>query len=245
MEFIDANGEVIKSDKSKTAASSTPEPANEMRAPARGRAKEIVVPAKAGGNTFAWEDMRYTNPAPLEGIVTHGSARGPLIMPGKYSVRLTVDGKTYTEEFEIVKDPRSPITQEEYKEQFDLLVNIGKRVTEWRSGVMDIRNMRQQLDEAYKSSTGKKDKSIVEMKNKLLRVEDQLVQVKANQDLTNYPVRLDTKLIRLAGFVEYGDAKPTQQHHEKYNELTKKLQEQLEKLEELKSQFNQELRAYI
>ena len=235
MAFLDASGKIIKSYKSKQATSPTPEPANEMRAPVRRRTREVVIPAKAGGNRFVWEDMRYANPVPLEGSVTHGSSQGPMVMPGKYQVRLTINGQAYTQEFEIVKDPRIPTTPAEYKEQFDLITNIGQRVTDLRSGVMSIRSMRQELDNA-----NPKDKTVQDMKNKLLRIEDQLVQVKAkaNQDLTNYPVRLDTKLIALARFVESGDTKPTQQQQEKYRELSENLDMQLKKLEELKREFN-------
>ena len=32
--------------------------------------------------------------------------RGPRVVPGMYQVRLTVDGKTMTESFEVVPDPR-------------------------------------------------------------------------------------------------------------------------------------------
>ena len=77
---------------------------------------------------------------------------------------------------------------------------------------------------------------IKELKDKLLRIEDALYQfrAKANQDLTNHPVRLNTKFTALSGFVESDDSKPTQQQNDQYNSLSKSLAEQLKKLEDLK-----------
>lgn len=235
IQFIDATGKVIKSYKSKPDTIANHKDSvtdNEMRMPVRrGARKELVLTATAGGNTFIWDDMRYPDPAPIEGIVTHGSARGPLIIPGTYKVLLTVDDSTYTQEFEVVKDPRIPMTAAEYKEQYDLLVDLGNRITELRNAVKDIRKMRLVLDSANQNN-----KTVDAVRQKLLRIEDELVQVraKANQDLTNYPVKLDTKLISLASFVESGDVKPAIQHKEKYVELTEKLKAQLTKFEEIK-----------
>ncbi|HZG25866.1 MAG TPA: hypothetical protein VEZ17_14855, partial [Chitinophagaceae bacterium] len=247
LEFLDSTGSVVKSFKSKfdsavlrksdtslIDSSGTSQPST-MRAPGRrGRAAEPQLPAVVGGNRFVWENMRYPDPPALDSIVTHGSAVGPLLMPGTYKVRLTVNGKPYTQDFVIVKDPRIPTTPQEYKEQFDLLVKLNDRITELRAGVNGIREMRKQLD-----SYNQKSKAVQDLKDKLMRVEDALVQVKAkaNQDLTNYPVRLDTKLISLAGFVESGDIKPTMQQQEKYGELAKKLEQQLQTLAEVKKEM--------
>ena len=40
--------------------------------------------------------------------------------PGKYQVRLTVDGKAQTQSFEVMKDPRLPTTPEDYAKQVTL-----------------------------------------------------------------------------------------------------------------------------
>jgi len=232
LEFIDDKGVVMKSYKSKVAAPAmiNSDGDAEMRPPARG-SKELSLPAEKGGNRFIWNDMRYPNPPAITGITTHGVARGPMVMPGKYKVKLTVDGKSYTQDFEVVKDPRIASTDSDLKEQYDLVIKLNARITSLREGVSAIRDMREQL-----SKFGNNDKVAMDLKDKLRRVEDKLVQVKAhaNQDLTNYPVRLDTKLISLSNFVEFGDEKPNQQQKEKYEELSTKLKEELEQLESIK-----------
>jgi len=247
--FLDASGQLIKTYKSNVTATTTPKSAPatkdssvlaEMRQPAPPPRRDAGLPAQVGGNSFVWEDMRYPDPIVLPNSVTHGRARGPLAMPGKYKVQLTVDGKTYTQDFEIVKDPRIETTPEEFKQQFDMLIKIRERLNELRKGVLSIRQMRQQLDSAYRLSD---DQAVKELKDQLLRIEDELYQskAKANQDLTNHPVRLNTKFTALGGFVDADDSKPTKQQGDQYNTLSKNLAEQLKKLDVLKPAVQRKL----
>ncbi|MBC7921018.1 MAG: glycosyl hydrolase [Ferruginibacter sp.] len=270
LEFLDAGGAVVKSyrsgaDTSQRRAAFSPSKADsgrtalatsEMRMPAAPGRKEVTLPAAAGGNRFVWEDMRYPAPVALPGAVTHGTAKGPLATPGTYRVRLTVDGKTWTQPFQIVKDPRIATTPAEFKEQFDLLVNIRSRLNELRAAVKDIRRMRQELDSTSRTSSSRtsasstgavqtagKGDAVEKVKwaafrDQLLRIEDALVQfrAKATQDLTNHPVRLDTRLTVLAAFVESDDSKPTRQQREHYALLSRSLAEELRKLATLKAE---------
>ncbi|ADB37618.1 WD40/YVTN/BNR-like repeat-containing protein [Spirosoma linguale] len=245
--FLDASGQLIKSYKSalpvSTSASTSKDSSarSEMRQPTPPARRETLLPAEVGGNSFVWEDMRYPDPISLPNSVTHGRAKGPLAMPGNYKVQLTVDGKTYTQTFDIIKDPRIETTPEEFKQQFDMLINIRERINELRNGVLTIRKLRQQLDSASHSPN---DPTVIELKDKLLRIEDALYQfrAKANQDLTNHPVRLNTKFTALGGFVESDDSKPTQQQKDQYNSLSKTLDEQLKSLENLKPTIQSKIR---
>ena len=258
LEFLDAGGTVIKSyrnepDTSRNRADTSRVvlAASEMRLPTAAGRKETVLPTAAGGNRFVWEDMRYPAPVALPGAVTHGTAKGPLATPGAYRVRLTVDGKSWTQPFQIVKDPRIATTPAEFKQQFDLLVNIRARLNELRTAVKHIRRMRHQLDSTAQTSasrtasptsavqTAGKGDAVEKVKDQLLRIEDALVQfrAKATQDLTNHPVRLDTRLTVLAAFVESDDSGPTKQQREHYALLSRNLAEELRKLAALKEAF--------
>ncbi len=246
--FLDASGQVIKSYKSSVsgpAASSATVPKDSaarsaMRQPVASSRREPTLPAEPGGNAFVWEDMRYPDPIALPNSVTHGRARGPLAMPGKYKVQLTVDGKTYTQAFDIVKDPRIETTPDAFKQQFDMLINIRERLNELRNGVLTIRQLRKQLDSTYHAQD---DPRVKDLRDKLLRIEDELYQyrAKATQDLTNHPVRLNTKFTALSGFVESDDSRPTQQQTDQYNSLSKKLAEQLKALNNLKPAIQNKL----
>jgi hypothetical protein len=75
------------------------------------------LPAEAGGNRTNW-DLRADAPAAFTHSfeinanpgLTPPSPLGPLVPPGAYTLRLTVDGKTYTRPVTVVNDPRSPAT---------------------------------------------------------------------------------------------------------------------------------------
>ena len=50
------------------------------------------VDVKAGMNRFTW-DMRYAGARDFPGLIMWaGSTRGPLAPPGRYTVKLTLDG---------------------------------------------------------------------------------------------------------------------------------------------------------
>ena len=50
--------------------------------------------------------------------------RGPLVVPGAYQVRLTVDGKTYTQPLTVTLDPRVKVAAADLAKQLDLGLKI-------------------------------------------------------------------------------------------------------------------------
>ena len=73
------------------------------------------LPAAAGTNRVNW-DIRYDDPPAFSHSWeinanpgnTPASPEGPLALPGVYTVKLTVDGKSYTQTVTVRDDPRSP-----------------------------------------------------------------------------------------------------------------------------------------
>src|SRR4029077_16827050 len=75
------------------------------------------LPVNVGGNRVNW-DLRYDSPSSF----THSfeinanpglpppSPEGPVAIPGTYTLKLTVDGKSYTQTAAIKPDPHSPAT---------------------------------------------------------------------------------------------------------------------------------------
>ncbi len=86
------------------------------------RPAERGLPTEAGLNRFVW-DMRYEGATKVpRSPLWAGGTDGPEAVPGKYQVRLTVNGKQYTAPLEIVPDPRLKVTQQDLEKQFDLLI---------------------------------------------------------------------------------------------------------------------------
>jgi hypothetical protein len=84
--------------------------------------------AAAGVHRFVW-DLRYPRPPALHyeysiAAVWHEGTPldpdGPLVLPGRYSVTLTVEGKDYTEPLTVRLDPRVHVTQAALTQQLAL-----------------------------------------------------------------------------------------------------------------------------
>jgi hypothetical protein len=78
-------------------------------------APPMQLPKNAGGNRTNW-DLRYDSPHSFTHSfeinanpgLTPPSPEGPVALPGTYTVKLTVDGRSYTQTVTMRGDPRSP-----------------------------------------------------------------------------------------------------------------------------------------
>jgi photosystem II stability/assembly factor-like uncharacterized protein len=86
---------------------------------------EKILSGEAGMHRFVW-DVHYPQPQsltheyPISAIV-HNTPRYPLgafAMPGTYTVKLTVDGKTYTQPLTVKMDPRIKTSLADMRKQF-------------------------------------------------------------------------------------------------------------------------------
>jgi oligoendopeptidase F len=73
------------------------------------------------------------------------------------------------------------------------------------------------------------------LKEQLASVEEALIQVnaKVRQDTLNYPAKLNVKLTALTAVVASADAGPTRQAYELFEELSARIQEQQQRLQNL------------
>src|SRR5207253_3462196 len=91
---------------------------------------------------------RYDEAKRFPGLIMRaGDTRGPRAVPGTYQARLTVGDKTYTQSFEVMKDPRLETTAADFQKQFDLLVKIRDKFNETSDAVTRIRDARKQVDD--------------------------------------------------------------------------------------------------
>ncbi|MBS1978761.1 MAG: glycosyl hydrolase [Bacteroidetes bacterium] len=204
------------------------------------KAKEEQLKVKPGGNRFVW-NMRYPDAEGFDGLIMWaGNLAGPKAMPGLYKVRLTVNGKSQEADFEILKDPRTSGTTADIKEQFDFLIGVRDKLSETNLAVKKIRTTRDQINRVIDPMKGKDDmKDVTDMAKSILddmkKIEETLYQTKnrSGQDPLNYPVRLNNKLAALMGEADGADYKPTQQVKAVRQEITGKIDEQLQILNKI------------
>jgi hypothetical protein len=182
--------------------------------------------------------MRYPGAKTFNGMIFWGAnTQGPEAVPGTYTIRLNVDGQTYTDKIQLDKDPRlDNITVADLKEQFDLALKVRDEVTACNEMVIEIREFKKQMDERLKGSNDAALKFALDaFRGSLSAVEEDLYQVRnqSGQDPLNFPIKLNNKIAALGSSIEHGDGKPTAASYEVYDVLTKRLQEQQARLDAL------------
>ena len=87
------------------------------------------ISKKVGVNRFKW-DMRHRGSWNKDSRYSYRN--GPLVKPGKYKVTITIDGTSFSENLEIISDPRIDLGTEVYEEQEKILIEIRDFMTEVR-----------------------------------------------------------------------------------------------------------------
>jgi photosystem II stability/assembly factor-like uncharacterized protein len=129
LEILDSSGKVVRRFSS---ADQTPSAPTNVPIPSYWFVPPPKLETTAGEHRFVW-DLRYPDPPSLRknydisavyATGVHALPRGPLVLPGEYQVRLTVDGKTYTQPLTVKLDPRLKVSAAELQKQFDLEMQI-------------------------------------------------------------------------------------------------------------------------
>ena len=101
--------------------------------------------AAPGMHRFVW-DLRY-EPPPARGYGGFRRAGGPWVVPGAYTVRLTVDGKTFTQPLVVKLDPRVKVPPLGLEAQLAAALPAAARVKELSPEVVKGTAMEKQLKE--------------------------------------------------------------------------------------------------
>jgi photosystem II stability/assembly factor-like uncharacterized protein len=199
------------------------------------------VGVKKGTNRFTW-DLRQEGAVVFPGMIMWAGnpRRGPASPPGKYAVRITANGQTESRDFAIGIDPRllnDGITEAYLQEQFKLSSRVRDKVSEANTAVIKIRAIRDQVTKAMEKVSARRKSEIQTLADRLMKpltlVEDEVYQVRnrSSQDPLNYPIKLNNKIAALMGVIESSDNRPTDQTYEVFDELSKALDAQLQKMD--------------
>jgi len=142
LEIFDAQHELVRSFSSETArpAQHPPVPIAERWFP-----KPQILDQAAGMHRFVW-NLAWGGEGPDSGgEEEYAAPRGPRAAPGDYEVRLTIDGKVFTQPLHITMDPRSPATPEDLAQQLKLGREIFTQALDAGQAVSAIRKMQNQL----------------------------------------------------------------------------------------------------
>ena len=201
-----------------------------------------LLPANKGMNRFAW-DFRYDPPVQIPGAFYVGDPpRGPLVIPGTYQVKLTVNGTTQTAPLVVNLDPRiqSTVTQADMEKQLELAQKVQQDIDQLHRAVNQMRDLRGNLKLLQKwagsdSANAEVIAAAKSLEQKMTPVEGELVQLKMKSSEGNlrYPNMLNEQYWSFNELVQYNDAAPTTQQLKVFDELHQRLQTQLAQWQEI------------
>ncbi len=201
-----------------------------------------LLTSDKGLNRFVW-DLHYPGMERFDKLIMWADMKeGPKAVPGTYRARLTVGGATEEVVFEILPDPRSGSTAEDYRAQFDFVIQARDLLSRVHLEIRKIRELRAQLDvlttRLEKQAEG--DADIADLLAEVTALNDTITPIEAalyqtqnesRQDPLNYPIRLNNKLTSLMRMVAVGDARPTASAVAVRDELKTAIEAELAQLE--------------
>ncbi|HEY3933660.1 MAG TPA: glycosyl hydrolase [Gemmatimonadales bacterium] len=205
----------------------------------RGRGRASGPPTAPGINAVTW-DLRYPDATTFPGMILWGATTGgPLALPGQYTVRLTVDGKTATQPLIVLRHPlHRDATDADLALQFAMAIRIRDKMSEANAAVIQLRALKSQItDRAGKANDSGLKGAADSLTAALSAVEEAIYQVRnqSGQDPLNYPIKLNNRLGSLLGSVESGDGKPTGNIAPIFDVLSAQLKVQLDQLHRIVS----------
>ncbi len=161
-----------------------------------------------------------------------------LMPPGRYTVRLTRNGKTLTQPLEVRRDPNQGETLADIKAATDALLAIQKDHAAAAQMIGQIESVRAQLQALGTNGQATPDirSSGDLLERKFMTVEGRLVDPRLTghgQDEVRYPVKAAGQLSWLAGGVGASDFPPTAQQKEVAGILTKEVKDARAALDDL------------
>ncbi len=235
VEFLDASGGVVGSYESPEGEEEEPRQAGGGNPFFGGGGTQNPAKSK-GAHRFRW-GMRTDGWTDFEGRIFWAAGnQGPAVLPGRYQVRLTVDGRSQTRDFEIEMNPRSVAngaTVADLRARFELATRIRDRVSQANQAVINMRAVKAQVDDRLgKSENGELQSLGGSVKERLTGVESEIYQIRnrSGQDPLNFPIKLNNKLAALLNLVEGAESRPTDQSYTVFETLSGELDQELQQM---------------
>jgi hypothetical protein len=176
------------------------------------------LPIGAGTNRFIW-DARHAGP--WAESAQQSGRRGPLAIPGTYQAQLTVAGRTQTETFTLMADPRvvaDGMTQQDFADQLALSIQVRDALSEARMAALRVEKAREDVRQGAAI-----DRELADLLAKLETAEGY-----------TYPTpMLVAQLSYLYSNLDRADQEPGRDAYERYTELEGLLRDYVAELERI------------
>ena len=180
----------------------------------------------AGLNKFVW-DMRIDGVSTVPG--RPATAIMPIVPPGTYSVKLTVDGTSETQDFEIFMSPKESYTQEQADSKYAFWMQLYNSAEASTQNVLEARAISEDVNtklEALKES-GAKEKKIEQatehadaINELVLNYEGAYVSTgRTLAEIINLPATILSKMAFISGILDQTEGPETQSMHVEFDKM--------------------------
>jgi photosystem II stability/assembly factor-like uncharacterized protein len=193
-----------------------------------------TLPTAPGMNRFVW-NLRYDDPVQIPDAFYAGlPPRGPMVLPGNYTLELKYNGETHKEPLTVRADPRDKQSLAGLQQKFALSMEVYHDQDALHRAVNDIRTFKGEVETTLKDAAGKSGAvALTSEGNSLLRqaseIEGSLMQVniKGSEANLNYPGMLNEQIYSFAGLLDDADTAPNAQEIATYSDFHSRLATQL------------------
>jgi hypothetical protein len=254
LQIIDASsGRVVRHFSS--ADKAEPVNAKELNVPMYWVRPARTLSAAPGMHRFLW-DLTYPAPDVLRrdypiSAIYHDTPRyppGATVLPGQYSVVLSVGGKSYEQPLTLRMDPRVKTSPEDLAQQLELDRKIADALHKDYEALQQVRSLRSQLKSLAGHGPEAITKTAGELEAKAAPIEGEeggygtrYLSTREGRSLA----RLNSGFSALVSALDTADAAPTTQQTAMFVELYKALEEQMSAWGQLKSKDIPELNEQL
>ncbi len=174
IEIVDGKGEVVRRFSNTDKPDRTEQELKEQLIPLYWTRPQRQLSTAAGMHRWIW-DLHYTAPEAMRheypiAAIPHDTPRyplGPNALPGNYTVRLTVDGKTSDAALVMKMDPRVKASSAELQKKFQTESHLASIVNESTKALQQAGSIRAQLDKLNSQGNTRLKSSVEDFQKKL------------------------------------------------------------------------------
>jgi hypothetical protein len=216
------------------------------------------VPKEKGVNRVAW-DLRYggarlRRPPTDEETAFFGGPRGPQVLPGTYTVKLTVGNNTAEKPVQVRLDPTVSVAAEELQPLHDLSLKLRDMQSAGNDALRALDSIKQQLEQIEKTVKDRMSdvpaeltKALADYKKQVDSVSETLARPQGGEGFSGRAQVID----RVGGLfftIDAVNAAPTAPQREYFAELQTEFQQKMAEANKFLSQtvpqMNETLRRY-
>jgi photosystem II stability/assembly factor-like uncharacterized protein len=191
-----------------------------------------ILSTEAGMHRFVW-DVHYPAPDALErefpiSAILHDTPLLPLgarVLPGSYTVKLTVSGQSYTQPLTVKMDPRIHTPLEDLHKQQEMEIGAVEGMNDSYDALEQVKSVREQIKEVSKKVNGKE-----KLAKELAAVDNQCAELEGGTQHSFYGVptsgktpenfsTLNQHFATILAVADSADAAPTTQAEVAYQDL--------------------------